>query len=132
MIFETSDTIQYNLSSLEVNIYKCNVSVINNIRKLSSYLRTYDGIVYIPTNKWKYDTEFLMKDTPQDDSNSKEGTFKVYLRKDDNIDLVINTNGKTLAWYIDIENDEEALKIVDVFLHTPFEGGRHVNRINLL
>ena len=35
MIFETSDTIQYNLSSLEVNIYKCNVSVINNIRKLS-------------------------------------------------------------------------------------------------
>lgn len=83
----------------------------NNIRKLSSYLRTYDGIVYIPTNKWKYDTEFLMKDTPQDDSNSKEGTFKVYLRKDDNIDLVINTNGKTLAWYIDIENDEDIFNL---------------------
>ena len=31
-----------------------------------------------------------------------------------------------------IINYEEALKIVDVFLNTIFEGGRHINRINLL
>jgi hypothetical protein len=35
MIFETSNIIEYNLSSLEVNIYKCNVSLINKIRRLS-------------------------------------------------------------------------------------------------
>ena len=43
-----------------------------------------------------------------------------------------HNNANILALGSRIVNDEEAFKIVDVFLNTEFEGGRHTNRINLL
>jgi ribose 5-phosphate isomerase B len=43
-----------------------------------------------------------------------------------------HNNINILALGARIINYDEALKIVDVFLNTKFEGGRHENRINML
>ena len=43
-----------------------------------------------------------------------------------------HNDANVLALGSRIINDKEALKIVDVFLNTKFEGGRHINRIKLL
>ena len=43
-----------------------------------------------------------------------------------------HNNANVLALGARILNNDEALKIVYVFLNTEFEGGRHINRINML
>jgi len=43
-----------------------------------------------------------------------------------------HNNTNILALGSRVINNAEALKIVDAFLNTKFEGGRHLNRINML
>ena len=50
--------------------------------------------------------------------------FVQLARNDDNINVLVLPAG-----YVDSEN---ALKMIDTFLNTPFEGGRHLKRVELL
>lgn len=43
-----------------------------------------------------------------------------------------HNDANVLALGARILNHDEALKIVEAFLNTKFEGGRHINRINML
>ena len=88
----------------------------NNIRELTQRLRFFDGIKYVPTNKWYHSPDFLMKDIddpPSEKWSKDKGIFKVFLRKDDNLNLVIEINDEKLAWLIDIDNEEDVFIIFD-------------------
>ena len=86
----------------------------NNIRELTQRLRFFDGIKYVPTNKWYHSPDFLMKDIddpPSEKWSKDKGIFKVFLRKDDNLNLVIEINDEKLAWLIDIDNEEDVFNL---------------------
>jgi hypothetical protein len=86
----------------------------NNIRELTQRLRFFDGIKYVPTNKWYHSPDFLMKDIdepPSEKWSKNEGEFTVYLRKDKNLNLVIEVKKEKLAWLIDIENEEDVFNL---------------------
>ena len=86
----------------------------NSVRELTQRLRYFDGIKYVPTNKWYHSPDFLMKDIddpPAEKWSKKKGTFKVFLRKDDNLNLVIELKDEKLAWLIDIDNEEDVFNL---------------------
>jgi hypothetical protein len=50
-------------------------------------------------------------DPPAEKWSKKKGTFKVFLRKDDNLNLVIELKDEKLAWLIDIDNEEDVFNL---------------------
>tara|TARA_Y100001951_G_scaffold98688_1_gene99786 strand:- start:95 stop:2650 length:2556 start_codon:yes stop_codon:yes gene_type:complete len=86
----------------------------NSVRELTQRLKFFDGIKYVPTNKWYHSPDFLMKDIedpPAEKWSKDKGKFQVFLRKDDNLNLVIHIKDSKIAWLIDIENEEDIFNL---------------------
>ena len=76
----------------------------NNVTKMKNWMNDFDEFIQIDHNNYTYNDKIIIKDEPQD---SRKGKYKLFTRKDDNLDLVIEVNDKTMAWTIDIENNED-------------------------
>ena len=59
-------------------------------------------------NKIMAETEIKKYETPEE---YREGEFKVYLRDDDNLNLVIKLKDETLNWFIDLEKEEDIFNL---------------------
>mgnify|MGYP003120078561 FL=1 len=86
--------------------------------KLKDWAKQRDGIEYNPKTKELFrDPEKLQKDsevikeykTPKE---YQEGEFKLYLRDDDNLNLVIKLKDESINWLIDLEKSND---IFDLF-----------------
>jgi len=75
----------------------------NDVNKLGSWMNDYDDFIREPGNKYVANRDKLTKDK----EDTKMGTFKLVVRKDDNLDLIINYKDETFAWTIDIQDTED-------------------------
>jgi len=75
-------------------------------KKLKNWLDFRDGITFDrQTNKLIHDVDKLIKyETPD---KYRKGQFKIYYRKDENLELVMKLGDEELSWTIDIETEED-------------------------
>jgi hypothetical protein len=52
-----------------------------------------------------------IEDPPSEKWSKEKGKFTVFLRKDDNLNLVIHINDEKIAWLIDIDNEEDIFNL---------------------
>jgi hypothetical protein len=76
----------------------------DDVTKMKNWMNDFDEFIQIDHNNYAYNDKVIIKDATQ---KSKEGRYKLYVRKDDNLDLVIEVNDITMAWTIDIEDNED-------------------------
>tara|TARA_Y100000004_G_scaffold195698_2_gene263461 strand:- start:828 stop:3338 length:2511 start_codon:yes stop_codon:yes gene_type:complete len=74
----------------------------NDMRKLVNWLTDFDDFVKVAKDTFVPNKDKLIKaDTP------KSGTFSIYYGDDDNLEFIIETDKKDMAWTIDIEDTED-------------------------
>jgi len=71
--------------------------------KFTKWMDDYDDFIRVSPTTYSDNAFKIIKD----EENSKTGIFRLYIRKDDNMELLITYKGKTLAWIIDIEDAED-------------------------
>lgn len=82
-------------------------------RKLMTWAEERDGISYDMSKKKLFaETDKLIKSEYKTPQEYRNGLFKVYLRKDGNLDLSIQLGDENLVWYIELP-DKDA--IFDLF-----------------
>jgi len=80
----------------------------NDTKKLQNWMNDFDDFIRLPNKHFTANRDKLIK---EGSSESKTGEFKLQMRKDKNIELVINVNDKTLLWVIDIEDAEDIFNL---------------------
>ena len=60
--------------------------------------------------------------------NIEKGEFKLYLRKDDELNLVMKLKDETLNWLIEVENNEELFDLFGKAGKYPAEVSRNLDR----
>ena len=78
-------------------------------RKLRNWMNDQDEFIALSSTEFKANPNKLIKVT--EDTNATEGIFKLYIRKDDNIDFMLNINDKVMGWIIDIEDSEDVYNL---------------------
>ena len=63
----------------------------------------------------------------KEEEDNKKGTFKLYKRKDENLDLIINYKGKELIWTIDIDKEKDIFNLFGKANKYPAEIARNSN-----
>ncbi len=82
-------------------------------RKLMTWAEERDGISYNMSEKKLFaETDKLIKSEYKTPEEYRNGMFKVYLRKDGNLDFSITVGGENLVWYIELPNKDA---IFDLF-----------------
>lgn len=85
--------------------------------KLKDWMKQRDGISYDEKDKKLHaDGDKIMQEsdilkeykTPKE---YQEGQFKIYLRDDDNLNLVIKLKDETINWLIDLENSDDIYEL---------------------
>ena len=77
----------------------------NDKVKLRNWMNDHDEFIPLTKTKFQANVDKLVKVT--EDPNPKEGTYRMFMRKDDNVDLEIEAGDKKLHWTIDIEDSED-------------------------
>ena len=67
-------------------------------------MNDHDEFVPMPNAKFTFNHSKIIK---KDTDDSSAGIYKLIIRKDDNINLVIDVNDKKMAWTIDIKDTED-------------------------
>jgi len=89
----------------------------SKLTKIKDWMEHRDGISYDEkTKKLFSDPDKIMQETnilkqyktPKEYQNGK---FKLYLREDENLNLVIKLKDETLNWLIDLEKDDDIFKL---------------------
>ena len=89
----------------------------SKLNKLKDWMKQRDGISYDEkTNKLYSEDDKIMQEenilksykTPKE---YQTGQFKLYLRDDDNLNLVIKLKDETLNWLIDLEKDDDIFEL---------------------
>ena len=75
-----------------------------NVTKMKNWMNDFDEFIQVNHNHYTYNDKAIIKDSKE---LSKKGRYKLYVRKDDNLDLIIQVNDETFAWTIDIEDNED-------------------------
>ena len=70
------------------------------------------GILFMD-NKFMHDPNKIMAEIKKYETPKeyREGQFKVYLRNDDNLNLIIKLKNDTLNWFIDLEDTEDIFEL---------------------
>ena len=72
--------------------------------KFSKWIDDYDDFIQVsPTTYKDNDLKVIKDEEPKSDS----GSYRMYVRKDDNIEFLINYKDKDMIWIIDIEDAED-------------------------
>ena len=84
----------------------------NKEARLSEWAEERDGISFDNNTKKLYaEEDKLIKAEYKTPEKYREGDFKLYLRKDDNLDLSINVGGENLTWFIDLEGEDAIFEL---------------------
>ena len=62
----------------------------------------------------------------------REGEFKLYARKDDNLNMVMSLGGETINWLIDTENEEEMFDLFGAAGKYPAEVAQNTDKEKLM
>ena len=87
------------------------------------------GVLFL-NNKFMHDSEKIMAEikkyeTPEE---YQEGDFKIYLRDDNNLNLVIKLKDETLNWFIDLEEDEDIFNLFGKATKYPAMVAKDINK----
>jgi len=74
------------------------------MNKFTKWMDDYDDFIRVSATTYKDNELKIIKD---DEPSEKEGKYRLYVRKDNNIELLINYKGKSMAWIIDIDDTED-------------------------
>ena len=102
----------------------------NEITKFKGWINEQDAFVKVGTNNYEANEDKLIKD--EEEPKSKTGTFKIYSRKDDNLDLLIEINDERLNWIIDIGDTEDIYNLFGKAGKFPAEVGNRIRPDKLL
>ena len=84
----------------------------NKEARLNEWAEERDGISFDNNTKKLYaEEDKLIKAEYKTPEEYREGEFKLYLRKDDNLDLSINVGGENLTWFIDLEGEDAIFEL---------------------
>jgi hypothetical protein len=92
--------------------------------------RGKDHGVLFRNNKFVHDPNKIMAEikkyeTPEE---YQEGEFKIYLRDDENLNLVIKLKKETLNWFIDLEEDEDIFNLFGKATKYPAMVAKDINK----
>ena len=76
-------------------------------KKLMSWLKKQEDLLYHHPNKFTANDEILEKDTNIIKEDNNKGKFNIIIRKDENIDFIINYKDTRMAWTINIEDTDD-------------------------
>jgi len=68
----------------------------------------------------------------QKEVDSNLGEFKVYTRKDGNLDFIINYKGENLSWYIDLDSDDDIFSLFGKATKFPAEISTNISKEKLI
>jgi hypothetical protein len=105
-----------------------NILWTNQINKLKNWMNDYDEFIPIGANKFTYNDSHITKKAPKEE----HGKFALYMRKDKNINLVIDYEDKTLAWIINVEDTEDIFNLFGKAGKFPAEIANNIDREELL
>jgi hypothetical protein len=71
--------------------------------RLGSWVQASEGMSY-NNGKISVDDSEIQKE-------SEKAEFKVYSRKDGNLDFIVNYKGENLSWYIDLDSDDDIFSL---------------------
>ena len=86
--------------------------IFDNTNEFREYLRQQGDLVYEGENKWSADIDVLEKSEYKTPDNYRNGKFKLYKRKDDNLSLTFLLDDTKIGWEIQIDSDDN---IFDLF-----------------
>ena len=81
-------------------------------RKLMTWAEERDGISYDMSKKKLFaETDKLIKSEYKTPEEYRKGMFKIYLRKDGNLDFSIRLGDENLVWYIELPNKDAIFEL---------------------
>ena len=86
--------------------------IFDNTNEFREYLRQQGDLVYEGENKWSADTDVLEKTEYKTPEEYRNGKFKLYKRKDENLSLTFLLDDTKIGWEIQIDSDDN---IFDLF-----------------
>ena len=100
-----------------------------NPPKLKNWMNDQHTFNPLPNQYFDANPGTIIKEEPK---QSRKGEYKLMLRKDGNMDLIININKKTMAWTIDIEDTEDIYNLFGKAGKFPAEVTKQVQGKRLL
>ena len=85
--------------------------IFDNTNQFREYLRNQDDLIYEGENKWSADSDVLEKNDYKTPENYRNGKFKLYKRKDENLSLTFLLDDVKIGWEIQIESDDNVFDL---------------------
>jgi len=92
--------------------------------KLGSWVQASEGMSYT-NGKISVDDSEIQKE-------SEKAEFKVYSRKDGNLDFIVNYKGENLSWYIDLDSDDDIFSLFGKATKFPAQISTNVSKEKLI
>jgi hypothetical protein len=91
--------------------------ILDKNKNLKDWAKNRDGIEYNPKTKELFRDPSKVQKEPEilkaykTPKKYQEGNFKIYLRDDENLNLVIKLEDETINWLIDLEKDDDIFRL---------------------
>ena len=91
--------------------------ILDKNKNLKDWAKNRDGIEYNPKTKEMFRDPSKVQKEPEilkaykTPKEYQEGNFKIYLRDDENLNLVIKLEDETINWLIDLEKDDDIFRL---------------------
>ena len=92
--------------------------------RLGSWVQASEGMSY-SNGKISVDDSEIQKE-------SEKAEFKVYSRKDGNLDFIVNYKGENLSWYIDLDSDDDIFSLFGKATKFPAQISTNVSKEKLI
>jgi hypothetical protein len=92
--------------------------------RLGSWVQASEGMSY-NNGKISVDDSEIQKE-------SEKAEFKVYSRKDGNLDFIVNYKGENLSWYIDLDSDDDIFSLFGKATKFPAQISTNVSKEKLI
>ena len=76
----------------------------NKFHKFTNWMNDFDDFIRVSPTTYSDNEIKIIKDEEKD---TKTGVYRLYVRRDDNLELLIDYKEKSMAWIIDIEDTED-------------------------
>ena len=100
----------------------------NDPRKMKQWMSEMDAFIPIDKQKFAANSKIIIKD----EEDNEYGTFKLYTRKDDNLDFIIDYKNETMSWTINIDSTKDIYNLFGKSGKYPAEISRGIQKDKLL
>ena len=84
------------------------------------------------SNGMSYSKGTISVDDSEIQKESEKAEFKVYSRKDGNLDFIVNYKGENLSWYIDLDSDDDIFSLFGKATKFPAQISTNVSKEKLI